>query len=1263
MAVTANFNPTLGVLTVSGDTLINNIVISRNAAGVILVNGGAVPVTGGTPTVANTSSIQVFGLDGADIITLNETNGALPASLLFGGLQNDVLTGGSGTDQLFGQNGDDVLLGKGGSDFLFGGDNNDTLTGGDGDDQMFGEAGDDRLIWNPDDDTDLHEGGDGIDTTEVNGGNGAEAFSITANGLRVRFDRIDPAPFSIDMGTMERLVLNANGGDDTISTAGDLASLINITIDGGAGNDTIRGSNGGDLLLGGDGTDFVDGQQGSDTAFLGAGDDTFQWDPGDGSDVVEGQDGFDTLLFNGSNASENIAISANGGRAVFFRDIANITMDLNDVETIRFNALGGADNIVVNDLTGTDVADLDVDLAGTIGGAAGDAQADVVTVNGSSGGDVIDIFGAGTSAAVIGLASRVDLTNAEAANDQLVVNGGGGNDSLNAATLPSGVVKLVLDGGTGNDTIFGSQNADVILGGDGNDFVFGDNGNDVAFLGAGNDVFQWDPGDGNDVVEGQDSFDTLKFNGSNASENINISANGGRALFFRDVANVTMDLDDVEHIEFAAFGGSDNIVVGDMSGTDVTQVTVNLASSIGGGDGAADNVTINGTNGNDLINVASAGAIMLVSGLQAVTRIENLEAGDTAVINALGGDDVINASKSAIGLTVNGGLGGDLFVGSNGADFFAGGDGNDVALLGSGNDTFVWNPGDDNDTIEGQAGTDTLLFNGANVSEIIDIFANGGRAVLFRNIANVVMDMNDVEKITFNAFGGADNIVVNDLSGTDIKNIQIDLNAAGGGPDAQPDIVDINTRGGNDNIGVVVSGGKASLTDLAETYDVLGVEAIDRLIVRGGGGNDTINASTVAAGAVLLTLDGGAGNDTLISGPSVNALLGGTGDDTYVTDALSTIFENVGEGTDTVKTSLNSVTLAANLENLTFTGAGNFSGLGNELNNVIIGGAGTDSLTGFLGNDTLMGGAGADSLFGDDGTDMASYLNAAAGVKISLDLIFAATGDAAGDDLQSIEDLQGSAFNDVLDGDGGANRLLGEAGNDQLDGGGGGNAMDGGAGVDAVSYLSSVAGVTADLRLPSLNAGDALGDTFADIENMIGSNFGDTLRGTDGANTINSGNGNDVVQGRSGNDTLIGAGGDDRLFGENDDDLLAGGSGKDLLTGGDGDDRFDFNAANESTPNALRDAIVDFTVNPAAGAAFIDRIDVETIDARAGLPGNQAFTFIGSGPFTGEGQIRAFQANLNTVIQFNTAGANGSEMEILLINFTAANLSAADFVL
>jgi Ca2+-binding RTX toxin-like protein len=880
-AVLATF--TAGSLSVFGDNLDNAITISRNAAGQILVNGGAVPIQGGAATVANTNMIQVFGQGGNDTIALSETNGALPKANLFGGTGNDVLTGGSGNDQIFGQAGNDTLLGKGGSDFLFGGSENDVLTGGDADDQVFGESGDDRMVWNPGDDTDLNEGGAGTDTVEVNGGNGDEQFTATANGTRVRFDRLNPAPFSIDIGTSENLVLNANGGNDSFSATGNLAALIKITVDGGTGNDTILGSNGVDLLLGGDGDDFIDGQQGNDVALMGAGNDVFQWDPGDGSDVVEGQAGTDSMLFNGSAGAENFTASANGQRVLFTRNLGNIVMDLNGIEDLDLNTLGNTDTTIINDLSGTDLVRIDIDQGGTIGGTTGDAAADVVIVNGTNGNDVINVFGAGTSVSVIGLAAQVNITNSEGANDSLVVNALGGNDGVTASTVPAGVVKLTIDGGAGNDVLLGSQGADVILGGDGDDFIFGDNGNDLALMGAGNDVFQWDPGDGNDTIEGQDGIDKMLFFGSNASENINIVANGGRVLFLRDVANVTMDLNDTERIEFRALGGADNVVVGDLSGTDVTDIELALRGPNGGTDGEADSVTVNGTQGADNFGAAGDTGGIRVFGLPARINIFDADpTRDSLTLNGLGGDDVINAQSlraGSIRFAVNGGLGNDVIIGSDGDDLINGGDGNDTALMGAGDDTFVWNPGDDNDTLEGQDGFDAMVFNGANVAENIDISANGGRVRFFRNVANVVMDLNDVERIDFNALGGADTIVVNDLSGTDVTDLNLNLSGAGGVDDGAADTVIVNGTSGDDIVLVTADGPAARVFGLAATVSITGGSAAnDRLQVNLQGGNDVLDATGLGT-LIGLAADGGPGDDILIGSDGNDTLLGGDGDD------------------------------------------------------------------------------------------------------------------------------------------------------------------------------------------------------------------------------------------------------------------------------------------------------------------------------------------------------------------------------------------------
>ena len=467
-----------GVLSGIGNDQPNTIAFSRNAAGTILVNNGAVPVTGGTPTVANTNLITASGLGGNDVITLN---------------------GRGGNDQLFGGVGNDILLG---------GLGNDALVGGAGFDQMFGEAGNDRLIWNPGDGNDVLEGGAGVDTAEINGSGNAEVFSANANGARVAFDSLDPLPFFLDIGTTEELVVSMGASDDTFFTSGDLASRIRLTVNGGAGDDTIIGGNGADVLRGGDGLDFIDGQQGADRAFMGAHNDFFRWDVGDGSDIVEGGSGFDGMLFNGNDVNEAFVAAANGNRLGFTRDVGNVVMNTNDVERVVLNARGGADSITINDLSATDVTRVDVDLTGVPEGTTGDGAADTVRANGTAGKDTIEVVGGGNAFSVVGLAAQINVFNTDAALDTLTVNGGAGDDTITASTLSAGVVKVRLDGGAGNDTTSARVGA-------GNDTLIGGPGADTLNGGAGNDVFVADEFDTviDGFVAGAGSEDRIELRG------------------------------------------------------------------------------------------------------------------------------------------------------------------------------------------------------------------------------------------------------------------------------------------------------------------------------------------------------------------------------------------------------------------------------------------------------------------------------------------------------------------------------------------------------------------------------------------------------------------------------------------------------------------------------------------------------------------------------------------------------------------------------
>ena len=689
----------------------DNIVINNlSGTDAALITINLALSIGGSVGDAATDVVAANGTGSADTIIIAGTGGAYTATglpytlavnqsevgdtlLVQAGLGADVisaagLAAGTSSLTLNGEAGNDIVTGGAGADLLIGGTENDTLTGGPGADQMLGQAGSDIMVWQPGDGSDVMEGGDGSDEAQVVGGNGAEAFVIAANGTRVAFNRVDPSPFALDIGTTESLVLLANGGNDTVSTSGSLAALISLTIDGGTGDDVILSGNGSDVIFAGEGNDFVDGNQSNDIAFLGAGNDVFQWDPGEANDTVEGQEDSDTLLFNGSGANENFVVSPNSGRNILTRDVGAVTMDLNALEQIIINAGAGTDNIDVNDLTGSDVTNVTVNLAGTIGGTTGDALFDTVDVSGTAGANIIEVLGSGSAAAVFGLPATVSINQSDV-TDLIIVQGLGGNDFIIATSLSSGVVGLLLDGGLGSDTLLGGSGIDSLFGGDGDDVVDGNFGGDTAALGIGNDTFIWDPGDGSDFVNGDAGQDLLLFNGSNANENITITPNGSRAFFLRDVGSVSMDTDTVETLLYNAFGGTDNILIGNMVGTDVTRVIVNLAASTGGADGLADTVTVNATGLGDNITVTmSASGFILVNGLFTVVEIRNFDAKDRLIINTGTGDDVINAAAldPDIVFQVNAGDGNDTLTGHDGIDIFECGLGVNSVFVSDGND-------------------------------------------------------------------------------------------------------------------------------------------------------------------------------------------------------------------------------------------------------------------------------------------------------------------------------------------------------------------------------------------------------------------------------------------------------------------------------------------------------------------------------------------------------------------------------------------------
>jgi len=226
-------------------------------------------------------------------------------------------------------------------------------------------------------------------------------------------------------------------------------------------------------------------------------------------------------------------------------------------------------------------------------------------------------------------------------------------------------------------------------------------------------------------------------------------------------------------------------------------------------------------------------------------------------LDARAGDDRVRVDESngvftdTIPTTIDGGDGNDTLLGGSGAETLFGGDGSDsidgnrgddVGFLGAGDDTFVWDPGDGSDIIEGQDGTDTLLFNGANGPETVDVSANGNRVRFFRNPGNIVMDTAGVEQVDFNALGGADTVNVADLTGTDVDTLTLDLAAAAGGGDGQIDSVIVNGTAGNDRITATGVDGSARVSGLGATVQVTNAEAsADPLAINGRGGDDSVD--------------------------------------------------------------------------------------------------------------------------------------------------------------------------------------------------------------------------------------------------------------------------------------------------------------------------------------------------------------------------------------------------------------------------------------
>jgi len=439
--------------------------------------------------------------------------------------------------------------------------------------------------------------------------------------------------------------------------------------------------------------------------------------------------------------------------------------------------------------------------------------------------------------------------------------------------------------------------------------------------------------------------------------------------------------------------------------------------------------------------------------------------------------------------------------------------GDDTLIGTSGDDTIDLLAGDDvyaalggDDSVDGGAGDDSII------GDLGDDTLNGG-------------DDNDTLRGDAGADmldGGAGNDLIN--SGSDDDNVM-----GGDGDDT------LNLVSGNDT----ADGGAGDDEIFADS----GNDSVD-----GGAGNDQINggvgADTISGGEDNDTVNGGSGNDLINGDAGADSLVGSFGFDLI----------NGGDGDDII---------SGGNDNDTLNGDGG--------NDELIGGSGGDMINGGDGDDTLTGGTGADTLDGgaDVGGDTASYATSGAAVTVNLGVGFTSGGDAAGDVLLNIENIFGSAFDDVLTGDGGDNIINGFSGDDTLAGGDGDDSMEGGQGNDTflsgvgadtinggagagdtADYSGSNAAVTIGINNGAVNSGGhAEGDVISTItENLTGSAFSDSITGNTLANVLDGGAGDDTMNASNGNDTLLGGDGDDLLFGSRGADSIDGGAGIDTAS-------------------------------------------------------------------------------------------------------------------
>ena len=1104
------------------------------------LNGGA----GNDTFYGGEGDDELNGGAGTDTADYSTSTSAIDASFsgdtlssienIIGTAYDDVINGDAGNNELQGNGGDDTLNGGTGTDTLEGGAGNDTLIanldgdtldGGAGADDVadfsaassvtvnltntdttvgsdtlrnieniIGTAGDDTFSGNSQNNH-FDGGSGGTDTVHFNRAeittgvtanltNNVASYTFDGNATTDTFENINNLTGSNSADTLTgdggTNILTGNNGNDTLYGEGGID-----TLDGGAGEDT---------LYGGDGNDTLHGGNDNDTLYGGAGDDTLHGD--DGDDIFYGGAGTNTL-----NGGE-------GNDTADYSDLtAGLTLNMNASSNAGGDVLNSIENITATDFNDTITGDA---LNNNINGGDGDD-----TINGNTGNDILRG------------GNGVDTIDGGAGNDEIY--GGDGNDTLTA--------------GGGTDELYGEDGNDRLIVGSDNDYLDGGSGTDTADYSAqpdtnpitveyytgtktaelsvtnaagdtdllnnienitgsqGNDSFRVTGV--NNSLNGSSGTDTVIFDNSDiTSDGVTVNLESGEARYTYNTTNSsTTDVTDTlanienitgsEHADELTGDSNDNELLGgngndQLFGTEGDD-TLNGEGGTDTADYSALSVSVTAT-----LNGDSDGSASFDSNSEThshtLRSIENLSG--SRVDDNLTGDENTNELEGNAGI--------DTLTGMAGSDILRGGSGNDILYGGIGDDRLYG--GDDNDTLRGDAGGDTI--DGGDGTDTVDYStAVTGVSVLLDGGAASVDDDNDTDT-TADTLTNIENITgsdYNDHFGGDATNNRIN-----GG--AGTDTIRFNRNDGN-TAGATVQLGDGSNEGTA-TYEFRGSATEDTLIsienIIGSSHNDNFTGNDIAnnlsGGDGEDTLSGQGGDDTLNGGNDNDTLNGNEGGDTLSGDGGDDTL-NGGTGEDTLNGGANNDTLNGGADNdELYGGSGDDTLNGGDGNDTINGNEGSDTFIASAGND-IYNGAGIDSDSNattdtNSDTNTIDYSNFGSAITATIDgnVTSDINGDGSvikTDSITNIENLLGTAFNDVITGNNQANELSGNDGDDTINGGDENDTLRGGAGSD-------------------------------------------TLRGDGGNDTLYGGLGSDVLRGGAGDDTLRGSAEDGS---KNNDDI------------------------------------------------------------------------------------------------------------------------------